>query len=147
MFFELINYEGTVGPTPRYATLARKFNRMLQYSYIMKPLEKDIKEISRRMMTEKGQYYRDTSKYLNSIMRSASQEDLIEVFPKLDVHELKRCIAAGVPGHAMHAANEILMIKKDNLKHFEAEQIGQMRVEYETDNIEEPEKDAGNPGV
>lgn len=104
-------------------------------------LEKDIKEISRRMMTEKGQYYRDTSKYLNSIMRSADQNDLIGVLPKLNLHELKRCIAAGVPGHAMHAANEILDIKKKELRHFEDEQIGKMKVEYEDKTVEEKDKD------
>lgn len=107
----------------------------------MHQLEKDIKEISRRMMTEKGQYYRDTSKYLNSIMRSADQNDLISVLPKLNLHELKRCIAAGVPGHAMHAANEILAIKKEELRHFEEEQIGKIKVEYQDETVQEDEKD------
>ncbi len=93
------------------------------------------------MMTEKGQYYRDTSRYLNSIMRSANQDDLIGVLPNLNLHELKRCIAAGVPGHAMHAANEILAIKKDELRNFEKEQIGKMRVEYEDKTVEGDEKD------
>ena len=111
------------------------------YTSIMKPLEKDIKEISRRMMTEKGQYYRDTTKYLNSIMRSADQNDLIAVFPSLNLHELKRCLAAGVPGHAMHAANEILAIKKDELRHFEADQIGKMSVDYEDKTQEEDTED------
>lgn len=92
-------------------------------------------------MTEKGDYYRDTSKYLNSIMRSADQNELIGVLPKLNLHELKRCIAAGVPGHAMHAANEILAIKKDELRNFEDEQIGKMKIEYKDETVQEDEKD------
>ena len=104
-------------------------------------LEKDINEIGRRMMTEKGQYYRDTSKYLNSIMKSAKQEDLIAVLPKLEYHVLKRCLAAGVPGHAMHAANEILQIRKDELRKFQVEQVGRIKVEYEDETVEEKDKD------
>ena len=92
-------------------------------------------------MLFRSQYYKDTSKYLNSIMRSADQNDLISVLPKLNLHELKRCIAAGVPGHAMHAANEILAIKKDELRHFEDDQIGKMKVEYEDKTVEGDEKD------
>jgi len=107
----------------------------------MNELLKGIKEISRRMMTEKGQYYRDTAKYLNSIMKAANQGDLIAVFPMLDLHELKRVIAAGVPGHAMHAANEILQIRKDELSKLVSQQIGKMRVEYEDKTVQEDDKD------
>lgn len=89
-------------------------------------------------MTEKGQYYKDTSKYLNSIMRSANQEDLIGCLPKLNLHELKRVIAAGVPGHAMYAANEILKIRKAEILKFEDEQVGKFSVDQEIpDNKEE----------
>jgi hypothetical protein len=107
----------------------------------MNILEKDLNEIGRRMMTEKGQYYRDTAKYLNSIMKSAKQEDLINVLPKLEYHVLKRCLAAGVPGHAMHAANEILAIRKEELRKFEADQVGKISVEYEDKTVEEKDKD------
>ena len=41
----------------------------------------------------------------------------------------------------MHAANEILAIKKDELRHFEDEQIGKMKVEYEDKTVEGDEKD------
>jgi hypothetical protein len=104
-------------------------------------LIKDLKEISRRLMTEKGQYYRDSSKYLNSIMRSAKQEELMGALAKLDYHELKYCMAAGVPGHAMHAANEILAIRKEELRKFEAKQVGKIEVEYEDKTVEEKDKD------
>lgn len=104
-------------------------------------LVKDMKEISRRMMTEKGDYYRDTSKYLKSIMKSANQEALIAALPKLDYHELKYCIAAGVPGKAMHAANEIFQIRKDELEKLVTEQVGKIEVEYEDKTVEEKDKD------
>ena len=110
-------------------------------------LVKDLKTLSRRLMTEKGQNYMDTRAYLLSVMKSAKQEDLIDALPKLDYHEMKYLIASGVPGRAMHAANEIFQIRKDELNKLASEQIGHMKVEYETDNIEEPEKDEGNPGV
>jgi len=93
------------------------------------------------MMTEKGQYYRDSRKYLNSIMRAAKQEDLMLALAKLEYHELKYCIASGVPGHAMHAANEILAIRKDELRKFEVEQVGKIEVEYEDKTVEGDEKD------
>ena len=52
-------------------------------------LVKDLKELSRRLMTEKGQNYLDTRMYLLSVMKSANQEELIDALPKLDYHELK----------------------------------------------------------
>ena len=107
----------------------------------MDPLLKDLKEISRRLMTEKGDYYKDTRKYLNSIMKSAKQEDLIGALPKLDYHELKYVVATGVPGRAMHAAHEILHLRKDELDKLVSAQVGKVRVEYEDKTVPEDKKD------
>lgn len=107
----------------------------------MNYLVKDLKSISRRLMTEKGQYYKDTSAYLRTIMKSAKQEDLIAALPQLDYHELKYCVACGVPGKAMHAANEILQIRKDELEKLVSEQVGKIKVEYKDKTVEEKDKD------
>jgi hypothetical protein len=107
----------------------------------MNYLVKDLKELSRRLMTEKGQNYNDTRAYLLSVMKSAKQEDLIGALPKLDYHELKYCVASGVPGKAMHAANEILQLRKDELEKLVSEQVGKIEVEYEDKTVEEEKKD------
>ena len=105
----------------------------------MNYLVKDLKELSRRLMTEKGQNYLDTRAYLLSVMKSAKQEDLIGALPKLDYHELKYVVATGVPGRAMHAAHEILHVRKDELDKMVSEQVGKVRVEYEDETVEEDE--------
>ena len=108
---------------------------------IMNYLVKDLKELSRRLITEKGQNYKDTRAYLLSVMKSAKQEELIAALPQLDYHELKYCVASGVPGKAMHAANEILQLRKDELEKLVSQQVGKMRVDYEDKTQEEDTKD------
>ncbi len=76
----------------------------------------DLIRVSRRMIDEKEPYYKDTKKYLNTIMRSAKQEDLIDAVVKLNIHELKQCLSAGVPGDAMHVANRRLKDLKQEIK-------------------------------
>ena len=68
------------------------------------------------MMEEKEPYYKDTKKYLNTIMRSANQPELIDAVMLLNIHELKHCIAAGVPGDAMTVANQRLKDLKAEIK-------------------------------
>jgi len=68
------------------------------------------------MMEEKDPYYRDTKKYFNTVMRGMDQEELMAALEDLNIHELKQCLAAGVPGHAMHKANEILRRQKAEIK-------------------------------
>ncbi|MCK4814607.1 hypothetical protein KA005_02460 [bacterium] len=92
-------------------------------------------------MTEKGQNYLDTRMYLLSVMKSAKQEDLIGALPKLDYHELKYIVATGVPGRAMHAAHEILHLRKDELDKLVKEQVGNIQVEYEDKTVEEKDND------
>ena len=107
----------------------------------MNYLVKDLKELSRRLMTEKGQNYLDTRMYLLSVMKSAKQEDLIGALPQLDYHELKYIVATGVPGRAMHAAHEILHLRKDELDKLVKDQVGSVHVEYEDKTVEGDEKD------
>jgi len=68
------------------------------------------------MIEEKEPYYKDTRKYLNTIMRSAEQPDLIKAVMDLNIHELKQCLAAGVPGDAMIVANARLKDLKAEIK-------------------------------
>jgi len=82
----------------------------------MSELIEELRRISRRMMEEKEPYYKDTRKYLNTIMRSADQPALIDAVMQLNIHELKQCIAAGVPGDAMAVANARLKDLKAEIK-------------------------------
>ena len=82
----------------------------------MSELIEDIRRVSRRMIEEKEPYYKDTRKYLNTIMRSAEQPDLIKTVIDLNIHELKQCLAAGVPGDAMAVANARLKDLKAEIK-------------------------------
>jgi len=82
----------------------------------MSELVEDIRRVSRRMIEEKEPYYKDTRKYLNTIMRSAEQPDLIKAVMDLNIHELKQCLAAGVPGDAMIVANARLKDLKAEIK-------------------------------
>jgi len=82
----------------------------------MSKLIEDLIRVSRRMIEEKEPYYKDTKKYLNTIMRSAKQEELIDAIMQLNIHELKQCLAAGVPGDAMHVANRKLKDLKAEIK-------------------------------
>lgn len=82
----------------------------------MSELVEDIRRVSRRMIEEKEPYYKDTRKYLNTIMRSADQPDLIKAVMDLNIHELKQCLAAGVPGDAMVVANARLKDLKAEIK-------------------------------
>ena len=79
--------------------------------------------------------------YLLSIMKTAKQEDLIGALPKLDYHELRYIVATGVPGRAMHAAHEILHLRKDELDKLVQEQVGQITVKYEDKTVGEKDKD------
>jgi len=74
----------------------------------------ELIRISRRMMGEHGEYYKDSKAYLGSIMRAMKQEDLIDALNDLNIHELKECLSAGVPGDAMHVAN--LLLKEEKAK-------------------------------
>ena len=76
----------------------------------------ELIRVGKRMMGEKGDYYRDTKKYLNSIMRSMDQDELIEALHDLNIHELKQCMSAGVPGDAMHTANLLLKEQKAEIR-------------------------------
>ena len=68
------------------------------------------------MMDEKEPYYKDSRNYLNSVMKGMMQEDLIAALMDLNIHELKQCLAAGVPGDAMHIANQRLKALKEDIK-------------------------------
>lgn len=82
----------------------------------MSEVIEDLRRVSRRMIEEKEPYYKDTKKYLNTIMRSANQEDLIDAIMNLNIHELRQCLSAGVPGDAMHVANQRLKSLKAEIK-------------------------------
>ncbi|GAH02275.1 unnamed protein product, partial [marine sediment metagenome] len=41
---------------------------------------------------------------------------LIEALQDLNIHELKQCLSAGVPGDAMHSANKLLKELKAEIR-------------------------------
>lgn len=109
------------------------YKKMLYYP-IMSELIEDIRRVSRRMIEEKEPYYKDTKKYLNTIMRSADQPVLIDAIVKLNIHELKQCLSAGVPGDAMAVANARLKDLKAEIKAYIEKKGAEasMTVEVET---------------
>lgn len=93
------------------------------------------------MIEEKEPYYKDTKKYLNTIMRSAKQEDLIDAVMKLNIHELKQCMSAGVPGDAMHVANRRLKDLKAEIKAYIEKKGAEATATVSVDSTEEENKD------
>ena len=93
------------------------------------------------MMEEHEPYYKDTRKYLNTIMRSASQPDLINAVMKLNIHELKQCIAAGVPGDAMAVANARLKDLKAEIKAYIEKKGSEATATVILDDTKEVSKD------
>jgi len=82
----------------------------------MNQILKDMKEIGSRLQTETGENYRGTREYLASLMKLASQEDIIHALPKLTYHELKHVVAAGIPGDAFRMGQELLAAHKEKLR-------------------------------
>lgn len=76
----------------------------------------DLRRLSHRMMDEKEPYYTETKKYFSTVMKGMEQTELMEALHDLNIHELKQCLAAGVPGHAMHEANLLLRKLKEEIK-------------------------------
>jgi len=87
----------------------------MRYTNMAKHSDELIR-ISKRMMGEHGEYYKDSKKYLNSVMRAMKQEDLIDALQDLNIHEIKECLSAGVPGDAMHVANLRLKEQKAEIR-------------------------------
>lgn len=101
----------------------------------------DLIRVSRRMIDEKEPYYKDTKKYLNTIMRSAKQEDLIDAVVKLNIHELKQCMSAGVPGDAMAVANQRLKDLKAEIKAYIEKKGAEASATVEVETQEEEKED------
>lgn len=106
----------TLYPTGPYVMHVRYIYKKSRCYPIMSEVIEELRRVSRRMMEEKEPYYKDTRKYLNTIMRSADQEPLISAIMQLNIHELKQCMAAGVPGDAMAVANARLKDLKAEIK-------------------------------
>ena len=102
----------------------------------------DLIRVSRRMIDEKEPYYKDTKKYLNTIMRSAKQENLIDAVMQLNIHELKQCLSAGVPGDAMHVANRRLKDLKAEIKAYIEKKGAEASATAEVETSEEVKEDA-----
>ena len=119
----------------------------------MSEIIEDIRRVSRRMIEEKEPYYKDTKTYLRTIMRSAEQPDLIDAVMHLNIHELKQCLAAGVPGDAMAVANARLKDLKAEIKAYiekkgaEAHMTVEVDTEQEDDNnVDEGIRPSGREG-
>ena len=93
------------------------------------------------MIEEKEPYYKDTKKYLNTIMRSADQDDLIDAIMQLNIHELKQCLSAGVPGDAMHVANRRLKDLKAEIKAYIEKKGAEATSTVEVETSEEVKED------
>jgi len=101
----------------------------------------DIIRITHRMMDEKLPYYRDSAKYLQSVMKAMDQIELMKIIDDLNIHELKQCIAAGVPGDAMHHANLRLKELKAEIKAYIEKKGAEAHASVEVETTEEEDKD------
>ena len=86
------------------------------------------------MITEKGDYYDGSKKYLGTIMRSMNQDDLIEALPDLNIDELKQCISAGVPGDACAVANNLLKEQKAEIRAYISKKGAEAHAQTDVDN-------------
>lgn len=84
----------------------------------MVEMDNPVKRQARKAVETKPEYRQAELKYLKYIMQDLSQETLIECLKTLNLRELKMAIGAGVPGHAMYVANELLSEKKQRMEMF-----------------------------
>ena len=102
----------------------------------MAKYSEDLIRISKRMMGEKGDYYKSSKEYLNSVMKGMDQINLIEALHDLNIHELKQCLSAGVPGDAMHTANKLLKEQKAEIRAYGTKKGAEAHAETD---VEDPE--------
>ncbi len=93
------------------------------------------------MMAEKEPYYRETKKYFNTVMRRMEQTELMEALKELNIHELKQCLSAGVPGDAMHAANILLKKLKEEIQIYIEKKGAEASATVEIESEQEEDKD------
>lgn len=107
----------------------------------------ELIRISKRMMGEHGEYYKDSKKYLNSIMRAMEQKDLIDALQDLNIHEIKECLSAGVPGDAMHVANLLLKEQKAEIRAYISKKGTEADAETTVETSEEINDDETDLGA
>ena len=106
-------------------------------------MEKDrneLRDLARRMMTEKWDYKSQTKKYVVQVMKMYKQEELMQLLEDLNYKELKMIAGCGVPGDAWRVCYDLLRKKKSELDLF-IEQGGQQAhasVEHEGPEEEIP---------
>lgn len=101
----------------------------------------DLIRISKRMMGEHGDYYIDSKAYLGSIMRAMDQKDLIDALHDLNIHEIKECLSAGVPGDAMHVANLLLKDMKAEIRAYITKKGAEAHAETDVEAPEHSDED------
>jgi len=93
------------------------------------------------MMDEKMPYHKDSRKYLNSVMKGMDQPDLMTALLDLNIHELKQCIGAGVPGDAMNIANQRLKDLKAEIKAYIDKKGSEATATVEIETTQEEKED------
>jgi len=101
----------------------------------------DLRRLSHRLMDEKAPYYEETRKYLGTRLKAMDQIELIEAVKQLNIHELKQCMAAGVPGDAMHVANRKLKDLKQEIKAYIEKKGAEASASVEVETQEEDKED------
>lgn len=105
----------------------------------MKDVSNPIKRLAANAVATKRMYVKAELKYIGSVMKELSQEDLVECLETLNMKELKMVIGAGVPGHALFKAHELLREKKERMEMFIENEGTSATVEVETNEEEEEE--------
>ena len=124
----------------------RKVFRLSMNTYIMVEYSNPIKEKCVQILTTKPVYRKAEIAYLRYMMRDLDQITLMKDLETLNIRELRMAIGAGVPGHAMHKANELLRDKKIKMEEFIEQDNGTISVEYDEDQPVEMVND-GESGV
>jgi hypothetical protein len=98
-----------------------------------------IKRQCQKILTTERAYVSAELAYLRYIMRDLAQEKLEECLKTLTYKELKKAIAAGVPGHCQHIAQELLRDFKKDLDAYLDKTGATASLETEVENAEEPQ--------
>lgn len=92
-------------------------------------------------MDEKEPYYTKTKEYFNTVMKRMEQPDLMSALKDLNIHELKQCMSAGVPGDACAEANKLLKALKAEIKAYIEKKGAEASATVEIESEQEEKED------
>lgn len=116
------------------------------YYNVMAENENVVKKQCMEILKAKEDYRKGARTYLRYIMKDLDQDTLMKCLEDLNIRELKQAIGSGVPGHAMHRANELLHEKKQKMEMFIEQDGKNASATVESENEKEDIND-GESGI